>query len=238
MKVVGGSWLRSRTRRRRIRRDMAGDDSGRSQDPFSEPNALIRKSDPGEIAERAGIPFEKEEFRLSLMCWDIYVSHPDLSFRAPDFLATYVIKLLAVLYIANARAEPLANQWVPYRELKDGLFYTKSFSDTVEDRVCRRFGGDPGGMRSACSTLGGREVDQGDLGMVVNTFPRLPLLFILWLGDGEFEPNARILFDASATSYLNAFELRMLCGEVVNRLMGIADGRLEVPPPDRPAKRG
>jgi hypothetical protein len=209
---------------------MNEDKRGKSQDPFSEPSSALRESDATAIAERAGIPFENGEFKLSVMRWQIRVSHPDLVFVAPEFLNTYVIKLLAVLYMANATAMPLANQWVPYRELKDGLFYTKSFSDTVEERVCRRFGDDLEGMRIACEKLGGREVDQGDLGMVVNTLPRLPLLFIIWRGDEEFEPNARILFDASATSYLNAFELRMLCGEVVNRLIRIADGRLEVPP--------
>jgi hypothetical protein len=211
---------------------MTEKDRDKVQDPFAGPSNELRESDPAEIAERAGIPFENGEFRLSLMRWEMYVSRPDLSFRAPEFLNTYVIKLLAVLYMANARAIPLANRWVPYRELKDGLFYTKSFSDTVEERVCRRFGGDLEGMRTACEALGGREVDQGDLGMVVNTFPRLPLLFIIWRGDEEFEPNARILFDSSATNYLNAFEMRMLCGEVVNRLIRLADGKLEVPPPD------
>jgi len=207
-------------------------DRGKAQNPFEEPSNTLRESAPEDIAERVSIPFENGEFKLSIMRWEIYITHPDLTFRVPEFLDTYVIKLLAILYMANAGATPIANQWVPYRELKDGLFYTKSFTDTVEERVCRRFGDELEDMRVACEALGGREVDQGDLGMVVNTFPRLPLLFIIWRGDEEFPPNARILFDVSATAYLNAFELRMLCGEVVNRLIRIADGKLEVPPPD------
>jgi hypothetical protein len=208
------------------------EDEPRTQDPFAEPSRTLKARSAEEIAEKTGIPYGDGEFRLAIMRWEMRISHPELSFQAPAFLDTYVVKLLVVLYMANANAVPLANQWVPYRELKDGLFYTKSFSDTVEDRVCRRFGDDLEGMRAACIKLGGREVDQGDLGMVINTFPRLPLLFIIWRGDEEFAPNARILFDVSATSYLNAFELRMLCGEVVNRLIRIADGGLEVPPPE------
>jgi hypothetical protein len=204
---------------------------GRTQNPYDEPSNILRRSDPAEIAIRTGVPFEAGEFRLSIMRWNIYISFPELSFRAPEFLNTFVIKLLALLYLANANAVQPANQWVPYRELKDGLFYAKSFTDTVEERLCRRFGDDLAAMREACQELGGREVDQGDLGMVIQTFNRLPLLLILWRGDDEFEPNARILFDASATSYLNAFELRMLCGEVVTRLIRIADGGLKPPPP-------
>lgn len=208
------------------------DTESRSQDPFAEPSRILRQSEAADIAERAGVPWEGGEFRLGFMRWNLYISHPDLNFRAPDFLNTFVVKLLALLYLANARAEPLANRWVPYRELKDGLFYVKTFAETVEDRLCRRFGEDSEALREACLELGGREVDQGDLGMVLNTFPRLPLLLILWRGDEEFPPNVRILFDSSATNYLNAFELRMLCGEVVTRLINLADGRLKLPPPE------
>ncbi len=209
---------------------MASDGGRKEQDPFAEPSAILRESDPGDVAERAGVPWDGREFRIGFMRWNLYVSHPELSFRAPDFLNTFVIRLLAILYLAHARAVPPANRWVPYRELKDGLFYTKSFQDTVEDRLLHRFARDLEGLRESGLALGGRLVEQGDLGMVIPTFPRVPLLFILWRGDEEFEPSARILFDASATSYLNAFELRMLCGEIVARLIGLADGRLRLPP--------
>jgi len=209
---------------------MIDENKERPQDPLGEPSRAIRARDPEELAERAGVLYGEGEFQLQVMRWNIRVSYPELEFKAPKFLDTYVIKVLTLIYIANAVAQPLANQWVPYRELKDGLFYTKTFSETVEDRLCRRFCTDIEGLRSACEALGGREVDQGDLGMVLKTFPRLPLLIIIWQGDEEFESNARVLFDASATAYFNAFELRMLCGEIASRLIRIADGGLEVPP--------
>ncbi|MDI6829825.1 MAG: DUF3786 domain-containing protein [Actinomycetota bacterium] len=212
---------------------MEKDGSGASQrDPFADPSALLREGDPADIAERTGVPFRDGAFRLSFLRWELSVTHPELAFGAPRFLDTYVVRLLAFLYLAKARAGPLASRWIPYRELKDGLFYSKSFAETVEEKLCRRFGEDLEGMAAACEALGGRRVDQGDLGLVLNTLPRLPLLIIAWKGDEEFPPNLRILFDASATDYLNAFELRMLCGEVSSRIIAVADGRLELPPPE------
>ncbi len=210
---------------------MAEKENGKIRsDPFADPSAILRQSDPADIAERAGVPYGDGVFKLTFLRWELLITHPDLCFEAPKFLDTYVVKLLAFLYLAKAKAGPLASRWVPYRELKDGLFYAKSFADTVEEKLCRRFGEDLEGMGAACEALGGRRVEQGDLGMVVNTFPRLPLLFIVWRGDEEFPPNLRVLFDASATDYLNAFELRMLCGEVSSRIIAVADGRLELPP--------
>ncbi|MDY6793960.1 MAG: DUF3786 domain-containing protein [Actinomycetota bacterium] len=206
-----------------------GDGEKRPQDPLAEPSRVIKASDPEKLAENSGLVFRESRFEIPMMKWTIYVSHPELNFEAPDFLDTFVVRALALLYISKAYFQPLANKWVPYRELKDGLFYTKTFSETVEERISSRFGDDVEGLREACMALGGREVDQGDLGMVLKTFPRLPLLVIVWRGDEEFHPNARVLFDASADGYLNAFELRMLGGEVVSRLISVADGRLEIP---------
>ncbi|MEJ5186705.1 MAG: DUF3786 domain-containing protein [Candidatus Geothermincolales bacterium] len=200
-----------------------------SPDPFAEPSNNLRGRDPLEVAESAGLIYEEGHIRLPVYRWEIMISHPDLRFEGPPFLTSYVMRLLSLIYLSKAQAKPLANQWVPYRELKDGLFYVKSFQETVEERLLSRFSEDLDALREAAVALGGRVVEQGDLGVVIPTFPRLPLLMIIWKGDEEFPSSARILFDRSADTYLNAFELRMLSGEVVGHLVKIADGVLELP---------
>jgi hypothetical protein len=206
-----------------------GEEKKVSSDPFAEPSRVLRERDPWEIAETAGVVFEDGRFRLPVYRWEVLISHPDLDFEGPAFLTSYVMRLLSLIYLSKARAKPLAQQWIPYRELKDGLFYVKSFQETVEERLLSRFSGDLEGLRQSALALGGRVVEQGDLGVVIPTFPRLPLLVILWRGDEEFPSSARILFDRSADTYLNAFELRMLSGELTGHLLKVADGRLELP---------
>ncbi len=200
-----------------------------SPNPFAEPTRILRERDPEEIAETAGLKYTDGYIRLPVYKWELSVSHPDLQIGGPSFLTSYVMRLLSLIYLSKARAKPLSNQWIPYRELKDGLFYVKSFQETVEERIVARFSKDLETLRRAAILLGGREVEQGDMGVVIPTFPRLPLLLIMWKGDEEFSSSARFLFDRSADTYLNAFELRMLCGEVTGHLIKIADGRLEVP---------
>ncbi len=195
-------------------------------DPFEEPSRYLRSRDPEDVAERAGVSFSSGAFEIPFLRWSIGLTHPGLAFSMPDFLSTFTLKLLALLYLYRADGVPPSHQWIPYRELPDGLFYSSSFADTVEDRLKNRFDGGLQALVDAGGRLGGTRVSQGDAGMVFQAFPRINLLFIFWDSDEEFPASASILFDASAPHYLNVFELKMLASEVVSRLINAADGGL------------
>jgi hypothetical protein len=196
--------------------------------PFDEPIRYLLGHDPEEVAEKAGVDFSGGAFELPFLRWKIRVSHPGFSFELPDFLNTFTVKLLTLLYLNRADGVPKANHWVPYRELPDGLFYSKSFAETVEDRLKDRFADDLPGITEAGTRLGCSLVDQGDAGLMFNTYPRVSLLVTFWQADEEFPASCNILFDASACHYLNVFELKMLASEVVTRMIGIANGQLTV----------
>lgn len=197
-------------------------------DPFEEPSRRLRGRDPEELAEMSGAFFSEGSLKIPFLSWEIALEHPSLIFRMPDFLNTFTIKLLTLLYLDRADGTPMASRWIPYRELADGLFYSRSFSDTVEERLRTRFANDPEGFRRAASALGGEAVEQGDAAVILRTFPRIPLLMILWAEDEEFPAACNILFDASSTHYLNAFELKMLAGEMASRIISIANGKLSI----------
>lgn len=198
------------------------------ENPFDEPSRYLLAHEPDEVAEKAGVDFSDGKFHVPFLRWNIDVSHPELVFDMPGFLDTFTVRLLSLFYLRRADGVPLSNHWVPYRELPDGLFYSKSFAETVEDRLKSRFAGDLDGLRRAGESLGCTFVDQGDAGLKFSTFPRINLLAIIWDADEEFPASSNILFDASANHYLNVFELKMLASEVVTRLISIANGKLTV----------
>jgi len=43
------------------------------------------------------------------------------------------------------------------------------------------------------------EVDLADVGIIVETFEKVPLLIEMWRGDEEFGPEVNVLFDKSIT---------------------------------------
>jgi len=197
-------------------------------DPFEEPARRLQARDPEDVAAKAGALWEEGRLVIPFLSWEISLGLPSISFKVPPFLDTFTLKLLTLLYLDRADGRAISNQWVPYRELPDGLFYAKSFNETVEARVAGRFGKDPQEFRSAIAKLGAEAVEQGDTGALLRSFPRIPLLFTLWKEDEEFPPSCNILFDASAGHYLNAFELKMLCLEIVGKVMSVANGKLSL----------
>jgi hypothetical protein len=55
--------------------------------------------------------------------------------------------------------------------------------------------------------------------VVITALPRVPIAFLLWDGDEELPPDARILFDASVPAYLSTEDAVVLAQQAVFRLI-------------------
>ena len=73
-----------------------------------------------------------------------------------------------------------------------------------------RFDADPEGLSRACRALGGVPFDKGDVAYVIEVFDGLKLVLQLWLGDEEFPPNLRLMWDENALMYLK-YETMYFC---------------------------
>jgi len=62
--------------------------------------------------------------------------------------------------------------------------------------------------------LPGRRVDQGDIGVVLEAFEKVPVMVILWRADEEFGADANLLFDKSITEILCTEDIVVLGGMV------------------------
>jgi hypothetical protein len=70
--------------------------------------------------------------------------------------------------------------------------------------VLHRFGRDLKGFRKAAEFLGGEGQTLADAAYRIPVFPKIPLCYLLWEGDAEFEPRISVLFDRSIESHLSA----------------------------------
>lgn len=163
----------------------------------------VQKKAPEEMAEKAGVFFDKEASRyiLATLGQEITIAFPSCEFseRLEDWHT-----LLTLHYLELADGTPLSGQWIPFGNLKDGLIRGTKFDRTAEKALQAAFHGKSlEQIKEICQGLGGEfQETKADLGVKFLLFPRYPMLLNLWMEDDEFPLTGKLFVDQQADHYL------------------------------------
>ena len=133
-------------------------------------------------------------------------------------------KVLILHYLAQARGTAAAGRLITYRDLPGGIVYFPTFSKRTTDPLTARFGRDAVALTAAGQRMGGHPGEIGDISLVIDIFPRVPVTLVLWEGDEEFAPRLNLLFDANITDYLEPEDVTVLCETLTWRLIRSSRG--------------
>ena len=180
-------------------------------------------ADPVGQAERAGCAATAEGIVVPFFGQSHVVTHPLGAVGRSGKPVHAATAILLLHYLTRADGTAHERDWLTFRELPDGLFYAVSFAARAESPLALMFGGEfPGHglaeFREAAGRAGGEPLDFADASYSFWALPRLRLAALLWEGDEDFPPEARIVFDAAADHYLPAEDLAGL-GEVLTRML-------------------
>jgi hypothetical protein len=186
----------------------------------------LRQLAPELAAHRSAIVYHRTEqgqgeFVLPFWGDEYRVGHPDIRVRQAGKVEepTITTQILLLHYLVTADGAPMADRWLSFRELPDGLVYDSAFQGRASERIAATYGRDKAGFMQAATMLGGERLTYGDASFMFRVFPRLNLAVVLHLADEEFEANANVLFDAAATHYLPIEDLSVVGGLVASRLV-------------------
>jgi hypothetical protein len=115
--------------------------------------------------------------------------------------------ILWLHYLLSEGAGPPRGTWMSYREAPGARFYEAKFMQRATRPLAAHFGGTPERLAAAGARLGGAAAGVGDVSVTVPLLPYLPLTYVLWSGDEEFEPSGGVLFDRTASGWLCAEDL-------------------------------
>lgn len=157
------------------------------------------------FAKELQVDFEKRCIRIFIRDnWE-KVDHPRL-------------ELLTLVYLLNVSRDYPVQEMISVRDLKDSHFFQGPHA--VKTRpLLNLYGQHPGAFRSAAQKLGGKAMDMADTAFELMPFPKIPLYYLLWEGDDEFEANLSILFDRSIECHLAADAIWGLINLVSDFLM-------------------
>lgn len=129
-----------------------------------------------------------------------------------------LLTLAVIMYLKNTRAVyALGNDIVGIKDLKEGHFFAGPHALRT-GRLVDRFGTDPRAFLQAGAALDGQPLDMADAAVRLLPFPRVPIYFLLWLGDEEFRPRMQVLFDRSIENSLPADAIWALVNRVARAL--------------------
>jgi hypothetical protein len=169
----------------------------------------LEKKDMGILCENTlAQAFSSEDIVLPILGREILVDRRNHSLRRKNQgewepVTHSLLELLVLVYLLNAGPQLLCRELVSAQELKTAHFFQGPHELNLGG-VLERFGRDLKGFRKAAESLGGEAQSLADVAFRIPAFPKVPLYYLLWAGDEEFEPRLSVLFDRSIESHLSA----------------------------------
>ncbi len=129
-----------------------------------------------------------------------------------------LLELVILVYLLNVTSELLSREMISVRDLKDAHFFQGPHALKVSP-LLERYGKDLSGFKRAAETLGGEPMNMADAAYRLSPLPKIPLYYLLWEGDEEFQPSLSILFDRSIEHHLSADAIWGLVNLVSKKLL-------------------
>lgn len=167
--------------------------------------------DPQDVCSRAVADYSAEEggYVLRVLGLPVFV---DLTARAlsgsspeSEFILTkaaYFSRLSILHYLLGARDIAATGRLVGPADLKTAQIYMKGSHLLPLDRIAARFSSDPEGFLGQAAQYCGERREYGDVAVELRPFPRVPVVFVLWLEDDEFPARSYLLFDETCEEHL------------------------------------
>jgi len=139
--------------------------------------------------------------------------------RGWESTADPLLELVTVVYLNNVEMlYPLDKEIVGVKDLKEAHFFQGPHALQI-DALLKRYGRDMQGFKKAAEYLEAHAVDMAAAAYRLLPFPRVPLYYLFWQGDAEFDPRISVLFDRSIEEVFSADAIWGLVSRVSTALV-------------------
>jgi len=130
-----------------------------------------------------------------------------------------LLELLTLVYLNHVKIlHPLGMEMVGIPDLKEAHFFQGPHALQI-DPLVQRYGQDIRGFKAAAEYLAGLPMNMADAAYRLLPFPRIPLYYLFWKGDDEFDPRISVLFDRSIEELFSADAIWGLVSRVSTALL-------------------
>ncbi|MBS3791595.1 DUF3786 domain-containing protein [Candidatus Bipolaricaulota bacterium] len=185
----------------------------------------LRTSEPEEIAKRSGARFEEGEIRVKFFDEEFQVKTPEFEVKQSSDPEKRHLAELILNYLSLANFPSGSGEWIAFREIPHGDFYSSNFKKNTENRLSRKFQNGREKFVLVSEKLGGEKIDMGDSGYAFQALPRFKIALVFWSGGDEFRDKVNVLFEKPAPECLTPEGLSLLGKKFCNRFVEEAEGQ-------------
>ncbi len=163
--------------------------------------SMLQKQ-PDDICRQAGCDHDrsKNEYHLAVWGEDFCVSPAKKAIRrVGDNLPVEqdLTGLVIAYYLLNAKDILETGEWISEKEVPGGVTFFRGPHEIPTRYIETAYGESLEGFNNQCLSLGGIPLDMADSAFRFDILPRIPAAVLLWMGDSEFPPESKLLFDKS-----------------------------------------
>lgn len=192
----------------------------------------LTEANPATICKNTGCRYDKESKTYSLTVWgNEFVINPPLkcvenitnTYKAHDYFALFI-----VYYLLNAKEIIMENNWVSEKDIPGGAAFFRGPHEIPTGKISEHFNNRMDAFNRVCTDAGGIEIEKADAAFYFQITPRIPVLVLLWNGDEDFPPEAKIMYDRSIGELLSLDIIFALAVAICDRL-GKAEAETTIP---------
>ena len=126
--------------------------------------------------------------------------------------------LFIIYYLLKAKDIKVSGEWISDKDIPGGSTFFRGPHDIPTNHICSRFNNDIEAFKKRCKQLQGTAVDMGDAAFTFRIAPRIPVTVLYWMGDEDFPPESKILYDKSITEHLSLDIIFALAVEICAKI--------------------
>jgi len=188
----------------------------------------LSSRNPLQFCRSSGTLFVEEGgstiIRLRFLNRMITISWPDLEFyQDSDEEIPIKKKVLILHYLNGSKGAHLTEQLITFQDIPSARFYLEAFNRRVKYPLVKTFGDQPEKLPLWAKELfGANKSSIGDISVMIEALPDIPVTLVIWKGDEEFSSDGTILFDSSIKDILSAEDISELTSMIVYPLIAKA----------------
>lgn len=178
---------------------------------------------PAEVCRRAQCRYDQAGDSYYLTYWgDEYlvdcqnkiIDRLTSNFSKPhDYLPVFIIN-----YLMQVKTVSLRGEWISEKDMAGGVAFFRGPHEIPTSLIVSRFNNDLDEFARSCEHFHGRPLSLADAAYAFSPAPHISIGLLYWVGDDEFPPEAKLLFDKSMSGTLALDTVYALAVDFCSRL--------------------